>query len=136
MPLLDNSFDFVYSWGVLHHTQDPAKTLAEMWRVLKPGGTLAIWVYARNPWFLKRSLLVKYYSLLNENQMLYFSEFLTSISHTLQLTSQGYLDMLKSDLCYTVKNTKEYTNHILYDGLGPGFHYLLDIMVSKRISQS
>ena len=38
LPLKDSSFDFVYCWGVLHHTKDPEQTLSELWRVLKPGG--------------------------------------------------------------------------------------------------
>ncbi|MDB4682080.1 class I SAM-dependent methyltransferase [Synechococcus sp. AH-551-A10] len=126
MPLKSGSFDFVYCWGVLHHTQNPSKTLQELWRVLKPGGTLAIWVYPRSDWYLKRSLLTKYFSSLDEHEMLDFATFLTSLSHTTQLTSNSYLQMLASDLCYTIKNTKEYTRHILYDGLGPNYHYLLD----------
>jgi ubiquinone/menaquinone biosynthesis C-methylase UbiE len=34
----DESFDRVYSWGVLHHSPDTPKAVAEVWRVLKPGG--------------------------------------------------------------------------------------------------
>ena len=34
--------------------------------------------------------------------------------------------MFTSDLNFNVKNTKQYTRHILYDGLGPDYHYLLD----------
>lgn len=135
MPFKDNSFDFVYCWGVLHHTKNPAKTLDELWRVLKPGGTLAIWVYPRNRSYLRRSLLAKYFSGLDEHAMLNFANMLTSLSHTCQLTSQAFLNMLASDLCYSVKNTKEYTRHVLYDGLGPAFHYLLDSQWFKEESQ-
>ncbi len=34
----DESFDRLYSWGVLHHSPDTPKAIAEVWRVLKPGG--------------------------------------------------------------------------------------------------
>lgn len=34
----DNSFDFVYSLGVLHHTPNTQKAVDEIHRVLKPGG--------------------------------------------------------------------------------------------------
>ena len=38
MPYQDNSFDIVFSNGVLHHTNDWQKGIAEQLRVLKPGG--------------------------------------------------------------------------------------------------
>lgn len=33
-----NSFDIVYSWGVIHHSPDTQKAVNEIFRVLKPGG--------------------------------------------------------------------------------------------------
>jgi ubiquinone/menaquinone biosynthesis C-methylase UbiE len=47
MPFADASFDFAYSWGVLHHTSDMARAVAEMGRVLKPGGNGMMMVYHR-----------------------------------------------------------------------------------------
>ncbi len=38
-------FDLVYSWGVLHHTPDTPRAIAEVWRVLKPGGCARIMLY-------------------------------------------------------------------------------------------
>lgn len=45
LPLADASFDLVFSWGVIHHTVDPRRALAELVRVLRPGGTLILAVY-------------------------------------------------------------------------------------------
>lgn len=45
MPFEDNTFDLVYSAGVVHHTEDPDKALQELLRVLKPGGKLWIGLY-------------------------------------------------------------------------------------------
>lgn len=45
LPYPDKSFDIYYSWGVLHHTPDIDASLAEAFRVLKPGGTLKIMLY-------------------------------------------------------------------------------------------
>ena len=41
----DDFFDLYYSWGVLHHTPNTEKAVAEAYRVLKPGGILRIMLY-------------------------------------------------------------------------------------------
>lgn len=43
-----NTFDFVYSWGVIHHSGDIKKSLEEIYRVLKNGGRSKIMVYNKN----------------------------------------------------------------------------------------
>lgn len=48
IPWPDNSFDMVFSHGVLHHIPDIRTAQAEIHRVLKPGGTLVAMLYARS----------------------------------------------------------------------------------------
>jgi SAM-dependent methyltransferase len=44
----DASFDYVYSWGVLHHSPNLSRSLQEMLRVLRPGGRFGVMLYNRN----------------------------------------------------------------------------------------
>lgn len=44
----DNTFDMIYSYGVLHHTYSPAKAVMEVYRVLKPDGKAVIMLYHKN----------------------------------------------------------------------------------------
>jgi SAM-dependent methyltransferase len=48
LPFDDASFQFAYSWGVLHHTPGIAKAIAELFRVLAPGGQIGLMLYNRN----------------------------------------------------------------------------------------
>lgn len=48
MTFPDAHFDHVNCQGVIHHTLDTEATIAEIVRVIKPGGTASISVYYRN----------------------------------------------------------------------------------------
>jgi ubiquinone/menaquinone biosynthesis C-methylase UbiE len=48
LTFADNSFDLVYSHGVLHHTPDTPGSIREVHRVLKPGGRAVVMLYHRN----------------------------------------------------------------------------------------
>ncbi|MEX2642693.1 MAG: class I SAM-dependent methyltransferase [Acetobacterales bacterium] len=47
LPFPDDHFDLVYSWGVIHHSEDPDRIVAEVRRVLKPGGVFVGMMYGR-----------------------------------------------------------------------------------------
>ena len=48
LPFRSESFDVVYSNGVLHHTPDTAGAIREVHRVLRPSGVAKIMLYHRN----------------------------------------------------------------------------------------
>ena len=43
----DATFDYVYSFGVLHHSPDLSRSIAELFRVLRSGGGFGVMVYNR-----------------------------------------------------------------------------------------
>ncbi len=51
----ENRFDIVFSIGVIHHLDAPARALARMEAAARPGGLVAIWVYGKenNEWLIR-----------------------------------------------------------------------------------
>jgi ubiquinone/menaquinone biosynthesis C-methylase UbiE len=48
LPFDDDTFDHVYSFGVIHHSPRTEAIVDEIYRVLKPGGTFTVMVYNRS----------------------------------------------------------------------------------------
>jgi ubiquinone/menaquinone biosynthesis C-methylase UbiE len=51
LPYENATFDYVYSHGVIHHSDNPRKIVEEIMRVLKPGGRFNIHVYSKWSYF-------------------------------------------------------------------------------------
>ncbi|MEK6405929.1 MAG: class I SAM-dependent methyltransferase [Acidobacteriota bacterium] len=51
MEFADSSFDFIWTWGVIHHSSNTRRVLQEMHRVLRPGGTAITMLYHRSFWY-------------------------------------------------------------------------------------
>jgi ubiquinone/menaquinone biosynthesis C-methylase UbiE len=51
LPFADQSFDYVYSWGVLHHSPGLERSIREFFRVLRTNGGFGIMLYNRRSLF-------------------------------------------------------------------------------------
>jgi ubiquinone/menaquinone biosynthesis C-methylase UbiE len=50
MAFRNASFDYIWSWGVVHQSADTRRVLEEISRVLRPGGRCTVMVYYRSWW--------------------------------------------------------------------------------------
>jgi len=48
LPFKENQFNFIWSWGVIHHSKSTENILQEIHRVLSKGGVCKVMVYHKN----------------------------------------------------------------------------------------
>lgn len=72
LSFADDSFDLVWSWGVIHHSPDTPAAIREIYRVLKPGGVAKIMIY--HTWSVVGLMLWFRYGLLRCRPWLKLSE--------------------------------------------------------------
>lgn len=60
LPFADGYFDYIWSWGVIHHSPNTIKCAREIARVLKPGGGLGIMLYNRSSLYNWINVVLRY----------------------------------------------------------------------------
>lgn len=81
----NNSVDYISCDQVIHHTENPQKTITEFYRILKPNSELAVYVYAKKA--LPRELIDDYFrdksKTTSKEEMWNFSQQLTELGKRL-----------------------------------------------------
>jgi ubiquinone/menaquinone biosynthesis C-methylase UbiE len=127
----DAAFDFIYSWGVLHHTGNMEASIGEVGRVLKPGGRGIMMVYHRRSiayyghglfWLLAKGKIFRGYTLRTA------TDFYTDGYHHRYLTGGELVAMLgRHGLRTTAVHVTQYTKSIL-----PFIPDALDVWLKAR----
>ncbi len=116
IPHPDNFFDVVYSWGVIHHTPDTEKALAEIIRICRPGGRVKLMLYHRKSllayFFWIKHALLKGKPFRSRADVLYHH---MESKGTKAYTEKEVRTMLKP---YAVKNLKIAPVLTYYDKMG------------------
>ena len=112
MDFNNNEFDFVWSWGVIHHSANTNQIISEINRVLMPKGRATIMVYHRS--FLFYYIIMFLKGIGNGN---FFKNY--SIHKTVQLNTDGaiaryysrkeWTDAVKEK--FNIKSIKIYGQH-------------------------
>ncbi len=80
---LKETFDIVFSIGVVHHTDNPGKTVLNLKRHVKKGGRLILWVYSKEGNFLARHCVEPvrkiFLKRLSRTALVYLSKIITTL---------------------------------------------------------
>jgi ubiquinone/menaquinone biosynthesis C-methylase UbiE len=106
LPFRSQSFDAVYSWGVIHHTERPPSATAELLRVLKPGGAFTVMLYHRHSLVALQAYLL--HGLLKGQPW-----------RTLDAIAREHLESFGTRL-YSRKSARE-----LFPGIDVGIHHIV-----------
>jgi SAM-dependent methyltransferase len=82
---LGKQFDIVFCVGVIHHTSDPEKTVKNLKKHLKSGGTLIVWVYSIEGNYLVRTIVEPlrklFFHKMNRKNLLLISKIITGLMY-------------------------------------------------------
>jgi SAM-dependent methyltransferase len=117
--------DYVFAIGVLHHIPDPKPVLSAAYKALKPGGSMAAWLYgregnglylalARPLWWLRRRLSQQGLDLFVRLLYPFFWIYMT-VSRVLPLPLSAYMCRVMLPL------TPDKRRLVIYDQLNPAF---------------
>ncbi len=91
LPYRDETFDIIYSLGVIHHTPNPKKAFQILVEKLVPGGLIGIYVYAKKP-FLREIAdreIRKITTKMNYRDCMEFSKKMAKLGRALNKTKQS-----------------------------------------------
>lgn len=130
LPLEDRSADVVMCWGALHHVADFRAGLAEIRRMVKPGGTVLIYVYP--DLFAERENLNRLLKHVSAADFRDFCAWFLDQVHLWATTDDRLATEVCTALCTSRKPHAAWELIQMFDGLGPEHHHLLEKVVAAH----
>jgi len=130
LPLLDACADIVLCWGALHHVADYRAAMREIERVLKPGGTLLLYVYPDA--YAPRENLNRLFRVVEPQAFHAFCVwFFRNVRRWSELDPVLARSVCEA-LCVSPRMHAGWEVIQMFDGLGPEHHHLLESAVAER----
>lgn len=118
-------YDYVYSYGVVHHIPEPDPVIARALEILKPGGQLIIWLYGRenNGLYLFSMRALRLITVpLPDSGLDWLSGALVPLVRSYSWLSKALPLPLRAYMREFIDKVDDYTvKHVIYDQLDP--HY-------------
>jgi SAM-dependent methyltransferase len=120
LPFRPESFDFIYSIGVLHHTPDTRAYAEKLLRLLKPGGGFCLWVYP--PKFERRGEWVPLVSRLPPKAFQAWCEWVIDIARSNR--GKPWMEAFIRQFPFATHHpTAQRSVLALFDGYTPTYHW-------------
>jgi len=117
-PFKAESFDFIFSSGVIHHTSDPKKAFEELLKLVKKGGKFYFWIYRRKKGVKKGQ---KYAMIWRIKYPLIYA--ITRITCRLPMSVQHLLYSMFTAIFQVFSKKRTWTERMVwfYDSLSPRY---------------
>ncbi len=102
--LKESSFHIVYSHGVVRHTQDPEKPMFELWRVLRPGGNLVVWVDPEYDFMYDGSIIACFMVQADPMEKMQFAELIAKFGHFVKNNWKPGSKLPRKNLLFALKS--------------------------------
>lgn len=121
LPFKPESFDVIFSIGVLHHTPDTKTYFKRLVPLLKPGGTIAIWVYPNESDYVVRNEWIRFVNRIPPRMFYAWCRWFVPWAQ--QRLDKAYIGIIRRMFPFSTQGLG-LENDILdtFDGYSPRFH--------------
>ena len=120
IPIKDNVLDFVYSIGVLHHTESVEKSFKEICRIAKPKSKIALSVYRKGYYCnLCVTIMRKFLNLFDEKTKFKLAYIYSIIIYSIIPNKIKNISILRKIIPYVYLPNKEWSIYDTIDSITP-----------------